>query len=121
MVITVWYLAPLLRMNNKRKRLSYQPGAASNEQGLTGVDALTRLLMREGIIFFIALTSTPCHTYFIRLIHVPLILGVNVLNLIFFRLDNANLQSGAATLGQSVTMIFSEKFILDLSGKHEKF
>ncbi|TDL27738.1 hypothetical protein BD410DRAFT_781624 [Rickenella mellea] len=65
--------------------------------GLTMMGGFAKMMLGEGLIYFIALT------------------GVNILNLILFRTNNFAVQSSATTLGQAITMIFSQKFILNLS------
>ncbi|PAV18238.1 hypothetical protein PNOK_0672400 [Pyrrhoderma noxium] len=61
------------------------------------VTDLSRMMLQEGIVYFLALTA------------------FNILNLVLFRGDNFEMQSAATTLGQAVTMIFSQKLILSLS------
>nr|GAT59866.1 predicted protein [Mycena chlorophos] len=58
---------------------------------------LAELMLEDGITYFLALSA------------------MNVLNFIFFRNTNSALQSSAATLGEASTMIFSSRFILNLS------
>ncbi|KLO18965.1 hypothetical protein SCHPADRAFT_96723 [Schizopora paradoxa] len=69
----------------------------SNSRGNQRMSRLSRLLLEEGLIYFIALTA------------------FNVLNLVLFRSNNLAIQSSATTLGQAITMIFSQKFILALN------
>ncbi|KAJ7513148.1 hypothetical protein B0H11DRAFT_18244 [Mycena galericulata] len=58
---------------------------------------LTRMMLEDGIMYFIALSA------------------MNVMNLIFFQSRDTTLQSSGASLGFAVTMIFSSRFILNLS------
>ncbi|KAJ7858379.1 hypothetical protein B0H14DRAFT_3447296 [Mycena olivaceomarginata] len=58
---------------------------------------LARMMIEDGIMYFIALTA------------------MNIVNLIFFQSRDTTLQSAASSLGFAVTMIFSSRFILNLS------
>ncbi|KAJ6529776.1 hypothetical protein B0H19DRAFT_1193199 [Mycena capillaripes] len=58
---------------------------------------LARMILEDGIMYFIALTT------------------MNIANLIFFESRDTTLQSAASSLGFAVTMIFSSRFILNLS------
>ncbi|KAJ7756058.1 hypothetical protein DFH07DRAFT_940742 [Mycena maculata] len=58
---------------------------------------LTRMMLEDGIMYFIALS------------------GMNIANLIFFQSRDSSLQSSAASLGYAATMIFSSRFVLNLS------
>ncbi|KAJ7733686.1 hypothetical protein B0H16DRAFT_162182 [Mycena metata] len=58
---------------------------------------LTRMMLEDGIMYFIVLT------------------GMNIINLVFFQSRDTTLQSAASSLGFAVTMIFSSRFILNLS------
>ncbi|KAJ7033603.1 hypothetical protein C8F04DRAFT_1395996 [Mycena alexandri] len=58
---------------------------------------LTRMMLEDGIMYFVVLT------------------GMNIVNLIFFQSRDTTLQSAASSLGFAVTMIFSSRFILNLS------
>ncbi|KAJ7167129.1 hypothetical protein C8R46DRAFT_1219513 [Mycena filopes] len=58
---------------------------------------LTRMMLEDGIMYFIVLTT------------------MNIVNLIFFESRDTTLQSAASSLGFAVTMIFSSRFILNLS------
>nr|GAT57932.1 predicted protein [Mycena chlorophos] len=58
---------------------------------------LAKLMLEDGIMYFLALSA------------------MNVLNFIFFRNTNSALQPSASTLGMATTMIFSSRFILNLS------
>ncbi|KAF7341143.1 hypothetical protein MVEN_01849100 [Mycena venus] len=58
---------------------------------------LARMMLEDGIMYFIALTA------------------MNIVNLIFFQSRDTTLQSSASSLGFAVTMIFSARFILNLS------
>ncbi|KAF8321354.1 hypothetical protein DL93DRAFT_2073226 [Clavulina sp. PMI_390] len=66
----------------------------STDMGL--MSGLSRLMLKEGMVFFILLT------------------GVNLLNLVLFRVGSLAAQSSAASLGQAVTMIMSQHIILSL-------
>ncbi|KAF9509850.1 hypothetical protein BS47DRAFT_114071 [Hydnum rufescens UP504] len=67
-----------------------------NSPESTLASGLSRLLLREGMLYFFALTSA------------------NMANLIFFRVGPLYLQTSAASLGEAVTMIMSERIILGL-------
>ncbi|KAJ7864154.1 hypothetical protein B0H13DRAFT_2353808 [Mycena leptocephala] len=58
---------------------------------------LARMMLEDGIMDFVALTA------------------MNIVNLIFFKSRDTTLQSSASSLGFAVTMIFSSRFILNLS------
>ncbi|KAJ7457143.1 hypothetical protein B0H11DRAFT_215800 [Mycena galericulata] len=58
---------------------------------------LARMMLEDGIMYFIALTA------------------MNIINLIFFQSRDTTLQSSASSLGFATTMIFSSRFILNLS------
>ncbi|KAK7058103.1 hypothetical protein R3P38DRAFT_1193512 [Favolaschia claudopus] len=58
---------------------------------------LAQMMIEDGIMYFIALTA------------------MNIVNLIFFQSRDTTLQSAASSLGFAVTMIFSGRFILNLS------
>lgn len=53
-------------------------------------------MLKEGLVYFVLLT------------------GVNILNLVMFRVSSIAAQSSAACLGQAVTMIMSQRIILGL-------
>ncbi|KAJ7210429.1 hypothetical protein GGX14DRAFT_95051, partial [Mycena pura] len=55
------------------------------------------MMLEDGIMYFLALTA------------------MNIVNLIFFQSRDTTLQSSASSLGFAVTMIFSSRFILNLS------
>ncbi|KAJ6483085.1 hypothetical protein C8R45DRAFT_1215029 [Mycena sanguinolenta] len=58
---------------------------------------LTRMMLQDGIIYFVALT------------------GMNTVNLVFFQNPDTAFQPSAAVLGYTATMIYSSRFILNLS------
>ncbi|KAJ7179770.1 hypothetical protein C8R46DRAFT_647535 [Mycena filopes] len=58
---------------------------------------LAQMMVEDGIMYFVALTA------------------MNITNLIFFENASSTLQSSASSLGFAVTMIFSSRFILNLS------
>ncbi|KAJ7201127.1 hypothetical protein GGX14DRAFT_400303 [Mycena pura] len=58
---------------------------------------LAKMMLQDGIMYFVALST------------------MNVVNIIFFNHGNPSVQSSASTLGFAVTMIFSSRFILNLS------
>ncbi|KAJ7160253.1 hypothetical protein C8R46DRAFT_1194649 [Mycena filopes] len=58
---------------------------------------LTRMMLEDGIMYFVVLTA------------------MNIVNLVFFESRDTTLQSAASSLGFAVTMIFSSRFILNLS------
>ncbi|KAJ7305644.1 hypothetical protein DFH08DRAFT_902506 [Mycena albidolilacea] len=58
---------------------------------------LTRMMLRDGLMYFIALSA------------------MNVVNIIFFQNPQTVVQSSAVSLGYTSTMIFSGRFILNLS------
>ncbi|KAJ7155229.1 hypothetical protein C8R46DRAFT_1296602 [Mycena filopes] len=61
------------------------------------ISRLTKMMLEDGIVYFIVLTA------------------MNICNLIFFQSRDSARQSAAASLGYAVTMIFSSRFILNLS------
>ncbi|KAJ7776317.1 hypothetical protein B0H16DRAFT_1712690 [Mycena metata] len=61
------------------------------------IGRLTKMMLEDGIVYFIVLTA------------------MNTVNLIFFQSRDTVLQSSAASLGYAVTMVFSSRFILNLS------
>ncbi|KAJ7097368.1 hypothetical protein C8R44DRAFT_889286 [Mycena epipterygia] len=63
----------------------------------TSLSQLARMMLQDGIMYFIALS------------------GMNIVNLIFFQSNDPVLQPSASTLGFAATMIFSSRFILNLS------
>ncbi|KAJ6456009.1 hypothetical protein C8R47DRAFT_1227983 [Mycena vitilis] len=63
----------------------------------TSFSQLTRMMLHDGLMYFIALTA------------------MNAVNIIFFQSNDAVLQPSATTLGYAATMIFSGRFILNLS------
>ncbi|KAJ7169242.1 hypothetical protein C8R43DRAFT_1121129 [Mycena crocata] len=63
----------------------------------TSLSQLARMMLQDGIMYFIALS------------------GMNIVNLIFFQSSDTVLQPSASTLGFAATMIFSARFILNLS------
>ncbi|KAF7349861.1 hypothetical protein MVEN_01286600 [Mycena venus] len=63
----------------------------------TSLSQLMRMMLEDGIMYFIALCA------------------MNIVNIIFFQSSNTALQPSASTLGMEVTMIFSARFILNLS------
>ncbi|KAJ7589940.1 hypothetical protein C8J56DRAFT_1048104 [Mycena floridula] len=63
----------------------------------TSLSHIAKMMLQDGIVYFIALTA------------------MNVVNLIFFQSSNPVLQPSASTLGFAATMIFSSRFILNLS------
>ncbi|KAJ6514812.1 hypothetical protein C8R47DRAFT_493009 [Mycena vitilis] len=63
----------------------------------TSFSQLTRMMLHDGLMYFIALTA------------------MNAVNIIFFQSSDAVLQPSATTLGYAATMIFSGRFILNLS------
>ncbi|KAJ7073603.1 hypothetical protein C8F01DRAFT_1360456 [Mycena amicta] len=63
----------------------------------TTLSNLAKIILEDTVMYFLALTA------------------LNVMNFIFFRNDNAALQPAASTLGMATTMIFSSRFILNLS------
>ncbi|KAJ7179771.1 hypothetical protein C8R46DRAFT_1029206 [Mycena filopes] len=58
---------------------------------------LAQMMLEDGIMYFVALTA------------------MNIVNLIFFQNASSTLQSSASSLGFAATMIFSSRFILNLS------
>ncbi|KAJ7258109.1 hypothetical protein B0H12DRAFT_1232418 [Mycena haematopus] len=66
----------------------------ANRSSLT---QLTRMMLKDGIIYFVALTA------------------MNIVNLIFFQNPDTAFQPAAAVLGYTATMIYSSRFILNLS------
>ncbi|KAJ7021875.1 hypothetical protein C8F04DRAFT_1195016 [Mycena alexandri] len=58
---------------------------------------LARMILEDGIMYFIALTA------------------MNIVNLVFLQSRDTTLQSSASSLGFATTMIFSSRFILNLS------
>ncbi|KAF8183326.1 hypothetical protein K438DRAFT_1975188 [Mycena galopus ATCC 62051] len=62
----------------------------------SSLTVLARMMLEDGIMYFIALT-------------------MNITNLIFFESRDTTIQSSASSLGFAVTMIFSSRFILNLS------
>ncbi|KAJ7825335.1 hypothetical protein B0H13DRAFT_2290749 [Mycena leptocephala] len=63
----------------------------------TSFTRLTRMMLEDGIMYFLVLSA------------------MNIVNLIFFQSRDTILQSSASSLGYAVTMIFSSRFILNLS------
>ncbi|KAJ7685961.1 hypothetical protein B0H17DRAFT_17149 [Mycena rosella] len=63
----------------------------------TSVGQLARMMLEDGVMYFLALS------------------GMNIVNLIFFQSRDIVLQTSASTLGIAATMIFSSRFILNLS------
>ncbi|KAF8177573.1 hypothetical protein K438DRAFT_1770022 [Mycena galopus ATCC 62051] len=63
----------------------------------SSLSQLARMMMRDGIMYFIALSA------------------MNIVNIIFFQSAETTLQSSAVSLGVATTMIFSARFILNLS------
>ncbi|KAJ7243771.1 hypothetical protein C8J57DRAFT_1365834 [Mycena rebaudengoi] len=63
----------------------------------TSLSQLAKMMLQDGIIYFVALTA------------------MNVVNLIFFQSADTVLQPSASTLGFAATMIFSSRFVLNLS------
>ncbi|KAJ7676509.1 hypothetical protein DFH06DRAFT_1291529 [Mycena polygramma] len=63
----------------------------------TSFSQLTRMMLHDGLMYFIALTA------------------MNAVNIIFFQNNDEVLQPSATTLGYAATMIFSGRFILNLS------
>jgi len=63
----------------------------------TSLSKLTKMMLEDGIMYFIALCA------------------MNIVNIIFFQSPNTVLQPSASTLGMAATMIFSARFILNLS------
>ncbi|KAJ6493203.1 hypothetical protein C8R45DRAFT_1095717 [Mycena sanguinolenta] len=63
----------------------------------SSMSQLAQMMLRDGLMYFIALS------------------GMNVTNIIFFQSANTALQSSAVSLGIAMTMIFSSRFILNLS------
>ncbi|KAF7358592.1 hypothetical protein MSAN_01197700 [Mycena sanguinolenta] len=61
------------------------------------LSGLAWMMFEDGIMYFVALSA------------------MNVLNLIFFQSRDTTLQSSASSLGFAATMIFSSRFILNLS------
>ncbi|KAJ7764317.1 hypothetical protein B0H16DRAFT_1799804 [Mycena metata] len=61
------------------------------------INTLTTMMIRDGIIYFVVLTA------------------FNIVNVIFFQSGDTALQSAATAPGYAVTMIFSSRFILNLS------
>ncbi|KAJ7772166.1 hypothetical protein B0H16DRAFT_1768710 [Mycena metata] len=78
----------------------------------TNVNTLTTMMLRDGVVYFIVLTgkiSSTSEDFSLR------DAAMNVVNLIFFLGSNSTLQSAATAPGYAVTMIFSGRFILNLS------
>ncbi|KAJ7237530.1 hypothetical protein B0H12DRAFT_105371 [Mycena haematopus] len=63
----------------------------------SSLSQLARMMLRDGIMYFIALS------------------GMNIINIIFFQSAETTLQSSAVSLGVATTMIFSGRFIINLS------
>ncbi|KAJ7073606.1 hypothetical protein C8F01DRAFT_359 [Mycena amicta] len=63
----------------------------------TTLSNLAKIILEDTVMYFLALTA------------------MNIMNFIFFRNDNAAIQPAASTLGLATTMIFSARFILNLS------
>ncbi|KAJ7685929.1 hypothetical protein B0H17DRAFT_1072945 [Mycena rosella] len=63
----------------------------------TSLSQLARMMLEDGVMYFLALS------------------GMNIVNLIFFQSRDTVLQPSASTLGFAATMIFSSRFILNLS------
>ncbi|KAJ7493954.1 hypothetical protein FB451DRAFT_1491515 [Mycena latifolia] len=63
----------------------------------TSLSQLARMMLQDGLMYFIALS------------------GMNIVNIIFFQSSDTVLQPSASTLGFAATMIFSARFILNLS------
>ncbi|KAJ7343757.1 hypothetical protein DFH08DRAFT_937618 [Mycena albidolilacea] len=63
----------------------------------TSLSQLMKMMLEDGVMYFVALCS------------------MNIVNIIFFQSPNAILQPAASTLGMAATMIFSGRFILNLS------
>ncbi|KAJ7759883.1 hypothetical protein B0H16DRAFT_1884773 [Mycena metata] len=61
------------------------------------IGRLTKMMLEDGIMYFVVLSA------------------LNIVNLIFVQSRDTVLQSSAASLGYAVTMIFSSRFILNLS------
>ncbi|KAJ7027166.1 hypothetical protein C8F04DRAFT_1189831 [Mycena alexandri] len=61
------------------------------------IGRLTKMMLEDGIVYFIVLTA------------------MNLVNLVFFQSRDTVRQSSAASLGYAVTMVFSSRFILNLS------
>ncbi|KAJ7159755.1 hypothetical protein C8R46DRAFT_373810 [Mycena filopes] len=61
------------------------------------IGRLTKMMLEDGIVYFIVLTA------------------MNIANLIMFQSNDTVRQSAAASLGYAVTMVFSSRFILNLS------
>ncbi|KAJ7805024.1 hypothetical protein B0H14DRAFT_3485664 [Mycena olivaceomarginata] len=63
----------------------------------TSLSQLMKMMLEDGVMYFLALCS------------------MNIVNIIFFQSPNSILQPAASTLGMAATMIFSARFILNLS------
>ncbi|KAJ6483499.1 hypothetical protein C8R47DRAFT_1281552 [Mycena vitilis] len=67
----------------------------------TSFSQLTRMMLHDGLMYFVALSG--------------MLLAMNTVNIIFFQNNDPVLQPAATTLGYAATMIFSGRFILNLS------
>jgi len=67
-------------------------------RGETGwrLSGVSRLLFEQGILYFVALTA------------------INVVNLILFNRDNVQQQSAAASMGEAITWIMSQKILIGI-------
>ncbi|KAJ7034231.1 hypothetical protein C8F04DRAFT_1395665 [Mycena alexandri] len=70
---------------------------SNSSRASNNIGRLTKMMLEDGIVYFVVLSA------------------MNIVNLIFFQSRDTVLQSSAASLGYAVTMIFSSRFILNLS------